>query len=659
LLETLFLADGKSVQTMNKAPVNKLDFSKSLNQNIHIIPQPYELKVLDGCFCLQDTTVIVAGQDVLRLADYLRDRLRSIKGIDLEIVRRGRAGSVGARIELAFVTEWDNLGEEGYRVEIDTSTVRIRAPRTAGLFYGIQSMLQLFDWNTQAAVLPCVAIKDFPRFQWRGALLDVSRHFFPVNVIKKFIDRLSFHKINVFHWHLVDDQGWRIEIKKYPELVHKGSRRRESPKVGARQEGDGTPYGPFWYSQDEVKEIVAYAQERCVTVLPEIEMPGHSSAALAVFPHLSCKDGPFDVETRWGIFKNVFCAGNEAVFDFLQDVLDEVIGLFPSEYIHVGGDECPKQHWRECAHCQQRIQQEGLDGEEQLQSYFMQRIERFIASRGRKLIGWDEILEGGLSREATVMSWRGESGGIAAAKAGNDVVMTPFENCYLDFYQSVDIENEPEAIGDYLPLHRVYNYNPIPAELQEAEAKHILGVQGNIWTEYIQRPKLLEYMAFPRLCAIAEIGWSAAHVRNYATFAARLTTHCHRLDGLQVGYRPLHDLSARELKAWELTSTDPGRLTELLELQPYLMGTGTYRLSLRVTRGDRKFKTLSIRLSCKGCNSCEWQLKGCNGVMRDAQTYFLELENLSEDDLPQIHFDAQLAGDGEAVVVLHISKENL
>lgn len=507
--------------------------------NIQIIPAPHKIEVRTGHFSLATAAGIIAVDCDSGIAHYLSERIRACAGLQVPVVNPTPAAlDAGACIVLAVVEGRDEeLGTEGYELEISISNVRIRGSQPAGLFYGIQSLLQLFAWGNQHVDIPCVVIQDSPRFHWRGLLLDVARHYMPVDFIKKFIDLLALHKMNRFHWHLVDDQGWRVEIKKYPELTAKGSQRNESPQVGARDEGDGTPYGPYWYSQDEVREIVAYAQERFITVVPEIEMPGHCVSVLSVFPEFSCIEGPFEVATRWGIFNNVYCAGNEAVFDFLLNVLDEILQLFPSEYIHVGGDECPKEHWQACAKCQARIREEGLQDEDELQSYFIQRVEKWLASRGRKLIGWDEILEGGLPARATVMSWRGEAGGIAAAQAGNDVIMCPHQECYLDYYQSLDKDQEPEAIGEYLPLERVYAYDPVPAALNAEQAKHIIGVQGNIWTEYMQDSKLVEYMTFPRACAIAEVCWSQPDTKDFQKFVERLNAHCKRLDALEVGYR--------------------------------------------------------------------------------------------------------------------------
>jgi hexosaminidase len=372
--------------------------------------------------------------------------------------------------------------------------------------------------------------------------LDVCRHFFPVEFVKKMIDMLAVYKMNTFHWHLTDDQGWRIEIKKYPKLTEIGAWRDET-MVGHYTENDqkfdGTRYGGF-YTQEQIKDVVAYAGKRFITVVPEIEMPGHAVAALSAYPEFSCNGGPFKVYTKWGVSDDVYCAGKEETFKFLEDILEEVVALFPGQYIHIGGDECPKTRWKVCPTCQKRMKDEGLKNELELQSYFVKRIERFVASKGKKLIGWDEILEGGLPERATVMSWRGYEGGLEAARSGHDVVMTPGSHCYFDSYQSKDQTKEPLAIGGFLPLKKVYSFNPIPAELTPQEAKHILGAQANLWTEYITSEKQAEYMIFPRICAMAEILWSPKIKQDYRQFLTRLDGHLKRLQKDNINYRPLN-----------------------------------------------------------------------------------------------------------------------
>ncbi len=394
-------------------------------------------------------------------------------------------------------------------------------------------------------VLPCLSIADQPRFPWRGMHLDVCRHFFPVEFVKRYIDLLARYKMNTFHWHLTEDQGWRIEIKKYPKLTEVGAW-RSGGQVGpySRREYDSIPYGGF-YTQAQIKEVVAYAAARHVTVVPEIEMPGHAMAALAAYPALGCIGGPYEVQKGWGVFDDVFCAGNDSVFAMLEGVLTEVMELFPGQYLHIGGDECPKERWKACAKCQARMKAHGLKDEHELQSYFIQRIEQFVNSKGRKIIGWDEILEGGLAPNAAVMSWRGTEGGVAAAKSGHYAVMSPGSHCYFDHYQG-DPANEPLAIGGYTTLQKVYSYEPIPAELKPEEAKYILGAQGNVWTEYILTPDHVEYMAVPRMLALAEVLWTPKAKRDEADFIRRLENEFPKLEAMKVNAsKSLYQVSIR------------------------------------------------------------------------------------------------------------------
>ena len=430
-------------------------------------------------------------------------------------------------------------------LSVTPKEIIIKARTAVGLFYAVQTLRQLLpvevekEQKVNGLILsvPACEIKDEPRFVYRGMHLDVCRHMFPVSFIKRYIDMLALNKMNTFHWHLTEDQGWRIEIKKYPRLTEIGAYRKETLVGHGGKEPyvyDGKPYGGF-YTQDEVKDVVAYAKSRFITIIPEIEMPGHALAALAAYPELSCTGGPFEVFPRWGVVPDVYCAGKEETFNFLEDVLTEVIALFPGEYIHIGGDECPKDRWKKCPLCQKRIKDEGLKDEKELQSYFIARIEKFLSSKNKKLVGWDEILEGGIAPEATVMSWRGTAGGIEAAKQNHDVIMTPSSYVYLDYYQC-EPKGQPLAIGGYLPLETVYSYNPMPAELTPAEQKHILGVQGNVWTEYIATTDYLEYMAFPRLIAIAETGWTPEPKKNFKDFLSRFDTVKKRYDILGINY---------------------------------------------------------------------------------------------------------------------------
>ena len=394
------------------------------------------------------------------------------------------------------------IPDEGYRLEVHPNVLSITGS-LRGLFYGLQTLRQLLPVGGTGRI-PALAIQDAPRFPYRGMHLDVSRHLFPVPFIERFIDLLARYKFNTFHWHLTDDQGWRIEIKKYPRLTSVGAWRSET--VEGKQldpyQGDGKPYGGF-YTQDDVRRIVAYAKARFVTVIPEIEMPGHAVAALAAYPELACTPGPFSVGTTWGVYDDVYCP-SERTFAFLEDVLTEVMDLFPSRYIHIGGDEVPKTRWKESPVAQEVIRREGLHDEAELQSYFVRRIEKFLIAHGRRLIGWDEILQGGLAPEATVMSWRGMEGGIEAAHQGHDVIMTPGSHLYFDHYQA-SRETEPLAIGGFTPVEKVYAFEPVPPELSTEEARHVLGAQANLWTEYITSPEQVEYMALPRMLALAEV----------------------------------------------------------------------------------------------------------------------------------------------------------
>lgn len=439
------------------------------------------------------------------------------------------------------------LPAEGYRLEVNAAGISLQGGSGAGLFYGLQTLMQLNQpWqDAPNPIIPYATIKDQPAFAYRGMHLDVGRHLFPVEFIKTYIDMLARYKMNRFHWHLTEDQGWRIEIKKYPKLQEVSAYRKET-LIGHYNDQphqfDGQRYGGY-YTQDEVREIVAYAAERFITVIPEIELPGHAQAAIAAYPELGCTGKPVEVATKWGIFEDVYCP-SEATFTFLEDVLSEVIALFPSEYIHIGGDECPKVQWEQSELCQKIIQEEGLKDEHGLQSYFIARIERFLNSRGRQIIGWDEILEGGLAPNATVMSWRGEAGGIEAAKQGHDVVMTPTTYCYFDYYQST-AEDEPLAIGGYLPLQKVYDYHPVPESLTEEQARHILGAQGNIWTEYMPTPEKVMYMAYPRMQALSEVVWSGKDKKGFGSFVQRLQPHLKWMEqeGIQAANH-LFDLQA-------------------------------------------------------------------------------------------------------------------
>lgn len=498
---------------------------------IALIPQPVSVVKNEGYFQVDENTRLYADLvELSQVVDFFEQEM-NIKAVNLASDEEVQAdGKI--RFKLTSLIKQEN----GYEISIKPQQVLVTAQNATGAFYALQTLRQL----NQNGVFPCVEIKDHPRFSYRGMHLDVARHFFDVDDIKKYIDLLAYHKFNRFHWHLTEDQGWRIEIKKYPKLQEISAYRNET-LIGHYSDQphqfDGKRYGGF-YTQEEVRTIVKYAQDRHITIIPEIEMPGHSQAVLAAYPEFGCVDKTYEVATKWGVFADVYCP-KEETFQFLEDVLTEVVALFPSEYIHIGGDECPKTQWKESAFCQQLIREKGLKDEHGLQSYFIGRIEQFLNKNGRQIIGWDEILEGGLSPNATVMSWRGEEGGIEAAKQKHDVIMTPTTYCYLDYYQSQN-EDEPLAIGGFLPLKKVYNYEPIPQELTTEEAQYILGVQGNIWTEYMPTMEQVFYMAYPRACALAEVGWSPKGTKDYADFTKRLLPHLERLQAL--GIEPANHL---------------------------------------------------------------------------------------------------------------------
>jgi hexosaminidase len=503
-----------------------------------IIPIPASFTYTSGSFSFGNNTKIQVTSkkgNTYKTAQYLAEQAKTLCGLNLKIVVSPKV------LKNAILLKTDNKGDkESYFLAVTPASVKIYGADEAGTFYGVQSLLQLMYASQKTRSIESIEIKDSPSFQWRGMHLDVCRHFFPVEFVKKTIDMLAMYKINTFHWHLTDDQGWRIEIKRYPLLTSVGGWRDET-MVGhyteTDQKFDGKRYGGF-YTQDQIREVVKYASSRHVTIVPEIEMPGHAVAALSAYPEYSCTGGPFKTYTKWGVSDDVYCAGKDETFTFLQNILDEVIPLFPGKYIHIGGDECPKTRWKACPACQKRMKDNGLKNEMELQSFFVKRMEKYIVSKGKKLMGWDEILEGGLPDEATVMSWRGTEGGIEAAKTGHDVVMTPGSHCYFDHYQGLE-NKEPLAIGGFLPIDTVYSYNPVPTALSEAEAKHVLGAQANVWTEYIPDEKQAEYMIYPRILAMAEILWSPKDARNFIQFMDRLRNQTGKFDKLNVNYRHL------------------------------------------------------------------------------------------------------------------------
>jgi len=499
-------------------------------KEIGIIPKPLFQEINKGVFVLDENIRFISDTELNEVSDYLKLYIEENYQVSFTPQKESK--------KIVFTSNDTISNEEGYELKIEENSILIASKNSKGAFYALQSLLQLMPIksNGLAIAIPCLELQDEPQFKYRGMHLDVGRHFFSVDFIKKYIDLIARLKMNTFHWHLTEDQGWRIEIKKYPKLQEIAAFRNET-LVGHYNDQphkfDGKKYGGF-YTQEQIKEVVAYANTRQVTIIPEIEMPGHSQAAIAAYPALGCTGEQVKVATKWGVFDEVYCP-KESTFKFLEDVIDEVVALFPGKYIHIGGDEAPKTNWKKCAHCQRLIKEKGLKDEHGLQSYFIARMEKYINTKGKQIIGWDEILEGGLAPNATVMSWRGTSGAIEAAKEGHDVILTPGSHCYFDHYQS-DNENEPLAIGGFLPLEKVYHFNPIPKELSDQEATYVLGAQGNVWTEYMQTEKQVEYMAFPRAVALSEVVWSSPENKNYIDFINRLEQYQKRLDQLDVNY---------------------------------------------------------------------------------------------------------------------------
>lgn len=509
-----------------------------------IIPQPSEVTLKEGNFTISPSTKIVlrGSESFTNDINWFNDYLEKNYGFRLETIPN--ESKIGNFIQFEY-PDFEGGFKENYHLDINKARIKIIAEGNgSGAFYALQSLVQLIPAQEIKSLkvapkksfdIPCLLIKDNPRYAWRGMHLDVCRHFFPISFVKRYIDLIAAYKMNVFHWHLTEDQGWRIEIKKYPKLTSVGAW-RSGTMVGSYKDKkyDTIRYGGF-YTQEEIKEVVAYATARHITVVPEIEMPGHSLAAVAAYPWLSCTGKPQEVSKGWGVFDDVYCT-KDSTFQFLEDVLTEVIALFPGKYIHIGGDECPKTRWKTCPNCQNLIKKEKLKDEHELQSYFITRIEKFLNGKGKQIIGWDEILEGGLAPNAAVMSWRGTEGGIAAAKQKHNVVMSPGKPCYFDHYQSKNKLTEPLAIGGFNPVDSVYNYNPTPKILNEQEAQFIMGAQGNVWTEYILNEKQVEYMAVPRMIALSEALWTKPENKNFDNFHKRLNQNKYILDMWGVNY---------------------------------------------------------------------------------------------------------------------------
>lgn len=549
-----------------------------------LIPMPRTVEIVKGNFVLNKQTVI-QGDASMPEALYLQQTIKQQTGLELKIVPDNIKPN---KIKLIHDADSKSSSEESYRFMIANKSIVIWANHREGFFNGIQTLLQLIPIEKKNDIkLPCVLIEDQPKFKWRGMHLDCARHFFPVSFVKKYIDYLAMYKFNTFHWHLTDDQGWRIEIKKYPKLTEVGAWRNGS-MIGhySDQKFDDKRYGGF-YTQDDIKKIVAYANQRHVTIIPEVEMPGHAVAALASYPEFSCTGESLEVGKIWGVLDDVFCPKDET-FTFLENILSEVIDLFPSNYIHIGGDESPKVRWKVCPNCQKRIKDENLKDEHELQSYFIQRIEKFVNSKGRKIIGWDEILEGGLAPNAAVMSWRGTEGGITAAKEKHFAVMTPGSHCYFDHYQG-EPKNEPIAIGGYTTLEKVYSFNPIPAELNAEEAKYILGAQANVWTEYITTPEQVEYMIMPRMAALSEVLWGTSNPKNYREFEKRIIKHFDFYDKRGINYsKVIFEVTSavhpnEKGIAFELKSPNPSGIRYTTDGSEPVLSSASYTKPIVVT----------------------------------------------------------------------------
>lgn len=574
-----------------------------------IVPLPQEVTLESSpAFVLKPSVRIgypEGNESMARNAAFLADYIRESTGFELQT----GAGEAPAGINLQIDHSLAN--PEGYRMKVGADGIQIAGASEAGVFYGIQTLRKAIpaDAKGMNVELPAVTINDYPRFSYRGMMLDVGRHFMPIDSVKTYIDILALHNLNRFHWHLSDDQGWRVEIKKYPKLTEIGSKRKQTVIGRNSGEYDGQEYGGF-YTQDEIRDVIDYAAQRHITIIPEIDLPGHQQAALAAYPELGCTGGPYEVWQQWGISDDVICAGNEQAMQFLEDVLGEIIDLFPSEYIHVGGDECPKVRWEKCPKCQARIQAEGIKGdkkhskEEYLQSYVISRMEKFVESKGRHIIGWDEILEGGLAPNATVMSWRGMAGGEEAAKQHHNVIMAPNTYVYFDYYQSTDTQRDPLAIGGYIPLEKVYSFEPVPEGLSPEEQKYIIGAQANLWTEYIPSLSQAQYMILPRLDALAETQWTEPSKKDYRNFLPRVYRMTKLYDQLGYNYgKHIFDVNATLVPDTE-KGTLTVNLTKLGEGDIYYTTDGTeptaastkYEGPVEI-KADADFKAVVIRPS--------------------------------------------------------------
>ena len=568
--------------------------------NYRVVPLPQEISNTSaGAFALNAQTRIAypkgnaaLQKDAELLAQYLFEATK---------VRPTLTTNAQGRNLIVLSATLKNNNKEAYRLDVSKDRISINGASAAGTFYGIQTLRKAIpQTGAQKLFFPSVTINDQPRFGYRGAMLDVARHFFSFEDVKTFIDILALHNINRFHWHLTDDQGWRIEIKKYPRLTEVSSMRPETMVGHDASKFDGKPHGGF-YTQEQARAIVKYAADRHIMVVPEIDMPGHMVAALAAYPELGCTGGPYKVRTTWGVAEDVLCAGNERTLKFAKEVLSEVMNIFPGEYLYIGGDECPKSSWEKCSRCQALIKEKGLatdekhTAEERLQSYFMSDIANFITAHGRKVGGWDEILEGGIAPNATVLSWRGMEGGIEAARLGHDAIMCPVSHLYLDYYQTADRESEPTAFNGFIPIERTYDFNPVSPQLTANEAKHIIGVQANVWTEYMKTFKQVEYMTLPRLAAASEVQWTMPEKKNFDDFANRMPQllNVYNLNKYNYG-RHLFNVNI------DVTAADkPGSINITLTARKGATIYYTLDGSKPTTKSNRYTQTFTVNKSCK------------------------------------------------------------
>ena len=609
-----------------------------------VIPQPAKVGLADGRFVIGANTVIhhdAAGAAAARL---LADALKARCNLNLA-VQPGGEGGIALRADPAL----EPLGPEGYRLTVAGERIELAASTATGLLWGVQTLLQLLPVERIVSLprdliewrVPALTIEDRPRFGWRGLMLDCSRTFQSVDYLKKTLDRMAAYKMNVLHLHLTDDQGWRLEIRKYPELTAKGAQFAAKHNEPPERQG--------FYTQEQMRDVIAYAAARGITIVPEIELPGHSLAALSVLPHLSCAGGPFEIFPFFkgeNITRDIFCAGHDETFAFFGDVLAEVAELFPSTFVHVGGDEVPKDRWKACPKCQARMKAEGLKDEHELQSWFIRRAEAILAKHGKRLIGWDEILEGGLAPNASVMSWRGTQGGIAAAKAGHDVVMTPTSHCYFDYpYKSISTA-------------RAFDFEPVPAELDAEQAKHVLGLQANFWSHIDREPAKVDRQLFPRLLAIAERGWSPKEARDWNDFAWRARVHLARLDEMGVAYDRTPLAGAPRVDGrWSPSTVATNNAPLTWDVTPHVDAAGAYRVELRYTSGACRLGIERVELLCNGAVVAADAHRGETGSVHKDNIYQLKLEKHVAGATYEVRASAQSEGGGDSNGIMNIQKE--